>query len=156
MTMQIPDAVIYNDVAYETGIYCADLFKPYLEQHRIELFTDCSAIWRGYIATWKIESGMLYLIEIDANVLGTQSQRYSKCSENTIYRWLSDEAVSMDYFFPNQSKVFADWYSGNLPVHNENTFKGESMYLIFKIDKGHIIEQEQVTEQEYYNYPYNK
>ena len=62
----------------------------------------------------------------------------------------------MDYFFPSQTKVFADWYSGNLPIHNENTSKGESKYLIFKVDKGHIIGQEQVTEQEYYNYPIYK
>ena len=152
MTMQIPDAVIYNDAIYETGAYCADLFMPYLEKHHIELFADCSAIWRGYIAKWKIENGMLYLIEIYANVTGVQSQRHSKCSEDTIYRLLSDKAVSMDYFFPNQSKVFADWYSGNLPVHNGNASNGESQYLIFKIDKGRIIEQEWVTEQEYYNH----
>ena len=156
MTMQIPDAVIYNDVTYETGAYCADLFKPYLEKHHIKLFADCSAIWRGYIATWKIENDMLYLIEIYANVLGIQSQRHIKCSEHTIYRLLADETVGMDYFFPNQSKVFADWYSGNLPVHNENATKGESKYVIFKIDKGHIIEQERVIEQEYYNYPSDK
>ena len=72
MTMQIPDAVIYNDVTYETGAYCADLFKPYLGKHHIELFANCSAIWRGYIATWKIENDMLYLVEINANVIGVQ------------------------------------------------------------------------------------
>lgn len=156
MTMQMPDAVIYNDVTYETGAYCADLFMPYLEKHHIELFANCSAIWRGYIATWKIENGMLYLVEIYANVVGAQSQGHIKYSENTIYRLLSDEAVGMDYFFPNQSKVFAEWYSGNMPIHYENASKGEFKYLIFKVDKGHIIGQEQVTEQEYYNYPYNK
>lgn len=152
MTMQIPDAVIYNDVTYETDADYVNLFKPYLEKQHIKLFVTCTALWRGYIATWKIENDMLYLVEIYANVIGVQSQRHSKCSENTIYRLLSDEAVSMDYFFPDQSKVFADWYTGNLSVHNGNTSKGESMYLIFKIDKGHIIEQEQLTEQEYYNY----
>ena len=156
MTMQIPDAVIYNDAIYETGAYCADLFEPYLEKHHIELFADCTAIWRGYIATWKIENDMLYLVEIYANVTGAQSQGHVKCSEHTICRLLSDEAVSMDYFFPNQSKVFADWYSGNLPIHNESASKGKSKYIIFKVDKGHIIEQEQVTEQEYYNYPIYK
>lgn len=156
MTMQIPDVVIYNDAIYKTDADYVNLFKPYLKKHQIKLFVTCTALWRGYIATWKIEGGMLYLIEIYANVTGVQSQRHNKCSEDTICRWLSDEAVSMDYFFPNQSKVFADWYSGNLSVHNGNTSKGESKYLIFKIDKGHVIGQEQVTEQEYYNYPYNK
>ena len=38
MTMQIPDTVIYNDTAYKTAASCADLFKPYLEKHQIELF----------------------------------------------------------------------------------------------------------------------
>ena len=156
MTMQIPDAVIYNDAIYETGAYCADLFMPYLEKHHIELFADCSAIWRGYIATWKIENDMLYLVEIYANVIGAQSQGHIKCQKGTILSLLSDEAVGMDYFFPSQTKVFADWYSGNLPVHYENVSKGESKYIIFKIDKGHIIGQEQVTEQEYYNYPIYK
>ena len=151
MTMQIPDAVIYNDAIYETGAYCADLFEPYLEKHHIELFADCSALWRGYIATWKIENDMLYLVEIYANVTGAKA--HIKCQKGTILSLLSDEAVDMDYFFPSQSKVFADWYSGNLPIHNESTSKEESMYLIFKVGKGHIIGQEQVTEQEYYNYP---
>lgn len=154
--MQIPDTVIYNDTAYETAASCADLFKPYLEKHQIELFADCTALWRGYIATWKIENSMLYLIEIYANVLGVQSQGHIKCSKNTIHSLLADEAVCMDYFFSDQSKMFADWYSGNLPVHYENATKGESKYMIFKIDKGHIIEQEQVTEQEYYNYSTHK
>lgn len=156
MTMQIPDTVIYNDTAYETAASCADLFKPYLEKYQIELFANCTAIWRGYIAQWKIENNMLYLIEIYANVLGVQSQGHIKCLKNTICSLLADEAVCMDYFFPDQSKVFADWYSGNLPVHYENATKGESKYMIFKIDKGHIIEQEQVTEQEYYNYSTHK
>lgn len=147
MTRQIPDTVIYNDTAYETAASCADLFKPYLEKHQIELFANCTALWRGYIATWKIENSMLYLIEIYANVLGVQSQGHIKCPKNTIYSLLADEAVYMDYFFSDQSKVIADWYSGNLPVHYENATKEESKYVIFKIDKGHIIEQEQVTEQ---------
>ena len=162
MTMQIPDTVIYNDAAYETGAYCADLLKPYLEKHHIELFADCSALWRGYIATWKIENGMLYLTEIYANAIGVKGhikgnestvKGHIKGNESTIQSLLSDEAVGMDYLFPNQSKVFADWYSGILPIHNENASKEESKYLIFKISKGHIIGQEQLTEQEYYNYP---
>lgn len=152
MTMQIPDTVIYNDAIYETGASCADLFKPYLEKHHIELFSDCSALWRGYIATWLIENRMLYLIEVDANVIGVQSQRHIKYQKGTIQSLLSDEAVGMDYLFPNQSKVFADWYSGILPIHNENASKEESKYLIFKVANGHIIGQEQVTEQEYYNH----
>ena len=151
MTMQISDTVIYNDAIYETGAYCADLLKPYLEKHHIELFADCSALWRGYIATWKIESGMLYLIEIYANVTGGKGHIKGKGS--TIQSLLSDKAVGLDYFFPNQSQVLADWYSGDLPIHNENTANRESNYLIFDIDKGHIIGQEQVTEQEYHNYP---
>ena len=150
MTMQIPDAVIYNDAIYETGAYCADLFEPYLEKHHIELFADCSALWRGYIATWKIENDMLYLVEIYANVTGAKA--HIKCQKGTILSLLSDEAVDMDYFFPGQSKVFADWYSGILPIHNENASKEESKYLIFKVANGHIIGQEQVTEQEYYNH----
>lgn len=156
MTRQIPDTVIYNDTAYETAASCADLFKPYLEKHQIELFANCTALWRGYIATWKIENSMLYLIEIYANVLGVQSQGHIKCPKNTIYSLLADEAVYMDYFFSDQSKVIADWYSGNLPVQYENATKGEPKYVIFKIDKGHIIEQEQVPEQEYYNYSTHK
>ena len=96
---------------------------------------------------------MLYLVEIYANVTGAQSQGHVKWSEHTICRLLSDEAVGMDYFFPSQTKVFADWYSGNLPIHYENVSKGESKYIIFTVDKGHIIKQEKVTEQEYYNYP---
>ena len=89
-----------------------DLFKPYLEKHQIELFANCTAIWRGYIAQWKIENNMLFLTDIRANV-----QQFRKKENNnptagkTIH--LLEGYVGLDYFFPSNDKmIFADWFSG--------------------------------------------
>lgn len=46
--------------------------------------------------TWNIEDGRLYLIDIDTDHNGKN--------------------VGLEYLFPNQEKVFADWFTGELRV----------------------------------------
>jgi hypothetical protein len=62
---------------------------------------SCTACWRGYIATWKIEAGYLYLVEL---VHGTC---HSEAKE-----------IPLPIIFPTQKgPVKATWFSGALRTH---------------------------------------
>lgn len=60
--------------------------------------SNCTALWRGYIGTWEIVGGRLYLIELHGTLEG------------------GGEA-SVATLFPDFSeRVFAHWYSGTIRI----------------------------------------
>ncbi len=66
---------------------------------------DCTALWRGYIGTWEIVGGRLYLIAI--NVLPG-----------------SRVDANLETVFPGYpDRVFAHWYSGTLRVPQGKVLK---------------------------------
>ena len=157
MTMQFPDTVIYKEEKYanewsKTGC----LFEPYLKKHNIVLYSNCTALWRGYIATWKTENDMLFLVDIRANLLPNQI-REKLCKPSS---WdICEGYVGLDYFFPaDEKKIFADWYSGKLSLLykcNDEAPEDEQ-YMVFTINKGRVVSQELKNYEEYYGYPYVK
>lgn len=58
-----------------------------------ELISNCTALWRGYVATWRLDSNKLYLIRIQTNY----------CGDNPIEVPLTKEFGS--------NNVFANWFS---------------------------------------------
>jgi hypothetical protein len=62
------------------------------------LSTNC---WRGYMGTWKIEDNKLYLIGLEGYVQ-TPKEKY--------------EDVDMNYLFPNEKEVFAEWFSDEIRI----------------------------------------
>jgi hypothetical protein len=57
-----------------------------------------TALWRGYVGTWEILDGRLYLVDIDAR---TRDGR---------------PATLVDFFPGFPDRVFAHWYSGTLRI----------------------------------------
>lgn len=58
----------------------------------------CSALWRGYVGTWEIKGGRLYLVKVG----GFEDE---------------DPSVTLARFFPGYpDRVFAHWYSGTLRI----------------------------------------
>ena len=96
---------------------------------------DCTALWRGYIGTWEILGGRLYLIAI--NVLPG-----------------SRVAVNLETVFPGYpDRVFAHWYTGTLRipqgevlkyVHmgHQSTFERD---LLIDVERG-VIRGERIRE----------
>ena len=126
------------------------LFSSYLEQHQIELPKD---MWtrRGYVAKWEIKDNMLFLVELKALIP-------KGCNPDSIHVFKSRMSgkplgVGLDYFFPNQKTVLADWYSGELMICYERKYYEEydnTILLTFMIDKGHIVEEKYQTQKEWY------
>lgn len=101
MTVQISEILIYNGEEYQLK---SVPLEPYLEKHNIIFGATNSACWRGYIGHWLIEGECLYLTNLSAHLAIDGNSR-----------WAGEE-VGMDYLFPGQNKVFAEWFSGELRI----------------------------------------
>ena len=144
----MPDILIYKGEEYVPYDYFA-LFSSYLEQHQIELPRD-KWTFRGYVAKWEIRDNMLFLVEL----LACLPKRWGKTHflKNRI-PGNKPVGVRLDYFFPNQKTVLADWYSGELMICYERKYyesSGDSIYLTFTIDKGLIVKEKYQTQKEWY------
>ena len=90
---------------------------------------DCTALWRGYIGTWEIRDGRLYLIAI--NVMPG-----------------SRVCANLETVFPGYpERVFAHWYTGTLRVPQgkvlkyvymgyQSTFESD---LLIDVERGVVV-----------------
>ena len=93
----------------------------------------CSALWRGYIGSWKIAYNKLYLVGVDAHLEDKQ------------------RACTLQDIFPEATgSVFANWYSGVLRVPQgelinyvhmgyESTYERE---LFITVESGVVVGRE--------------
>ncbi|MBI4807589.1 MAG: sel1 repeat family protein [Nitrosomonadales bacterium] len=102
MTEQLRDRMLYRDEEFQIETYPLNQYfkltgidNPYGDENR----GRTSLCWNGYVATWALEDGRLYLSNIeDILVKGKEA--------------LNHEAV-----FPGQTAcIFAHWYSGEINV----------------------------------------
>lgn len=95
MTIQAADILSFN--GKKTTIATEPL-KPYLETRSdVGFIYKTTALVRGYIGTWEIKNKKLYLVSLVGFI------------EN-------NEQVDLNYLFPNQTEVFASWYSGDIRI----------------------------------------
>ncbi len=95
MTAQFPEQLLYNG---ETLAMCDEPLDVYfmLGGKNPHFEANCSACWRGYVGTWKIEADRLFLVEVS----GVLQDRTTG---------------SLESIFPGYpEQVFAHWYSGTL------------------------------------------
>ena len=95
-TAQFPDVLIYE--GKEHSLFSNPLESYYgPDRPRPQFKMWHTANYRGYVATWEIDKGMLYLKKIKARLEGKE--------------------VGLDYLFPgNKGRVAAAWFTGTLRV----------------------------------------
>jgi hypothetical protein len=76
-----------------------------------------TACWRGYFGTWEIKDNKLYLVSLSANIG-------------------DDERVGIDFIFPDQEEVYADWFNGEirLPTGDRLEYHHMGFASIFEKD----------------------
>ena len=97
MTAQIPERLTYQG---KKMAMCTEPLSGYLTISGVKpgFRANCSALWRGYIGTWEVKNGLLYLIGL----------------EGTLH---DGRRASLSTVFPRYpSRVIADWYSGTLRI----------------------------------------
>jgi len=105
MTDQIREKLIYKRKVYRIT---EEPLEEYFTKNKIERPFDFmhTACWRSYEGIWKVKYNKLYLAKLEA---------------------FTDEhknRVGVEYLFPGQKEVFADWYSGEirLPLEKEDYY----------------------------------
>ncbi len=137
MTAQVREHLSYKGEDYYLA---TEPLYRYLKAKRISFVADNTACWRGYVGDWLIEDNKLYLVELHAYI-----RNYEK--------------VGLDYLFPGQTKVLADWFSGEIQIpHGEMiryVHQGyASLYekeLFLKIKKGVVVKESEIDNTHFYD-----
>jgi len=99
MCEQIKEKLYYKGKQYDMGRTrdCYPL-NQYLEKRNdVKFVWQSTSCYNGYIATWAIENNKLLLIELKGYIDGRKE-------------------VNLNYVFPNQTKVFANWFTGEIKI----------------------------------------
>ena len=97
MTAQIRETIVYKGKKH---LMATEPLNEFLKRKDLRFEPSLSALWRGYIGKWKIKYKKLYLIELTGKI------------ENLPIPYED----SMEYLFPGQKEVFADWFSGEVII----------------------------------------
>jgi hypothetical protein len=134
-TAQMPDELIYRG---ETLAIFTNPLESYFgrDNPRPEFISRvlCTACWRGYVATWKIENEKLYLVKM---VEGS-------CSRTA-------PEIDVSKIFGRRPPIEAVWFSGVLTAPRGKLLSYvhmgyESRYeksLLLTIDKGRLVREEE-------------
>jgi hypothetical protein len=141
-TSQQPDVLIYKGKSY-------DLFANPLEDFykgkrtrpsfRVKPNVISTGNWRGYVATWSLENGSLYLLKIDAWICRDWDEK-------------SCRMVNLKNLFGNrylEGRVRADWFSGNLRMPDGELLQYVHMgygsvyerELTFIVESGKVVKE---------------
>ena len=121
MTAQEREILYYNG---ETYWLSTEPLKPILDLMGVEKldFPSCStSCRRNYIGIWEIENDKLFLIDLKAHSGST-------------------DEVSIDVIFPNQKKVFAGWFTGEIKIPQGKMLHYEHMGYMSIYEKDLFLE----------------
>ena len=136
-TTQIQDRLIYD---------CNEYFGDYEEFPLEDYWSDkhpkpeclsmgSTACWRGYIATWEVRNGSLFLKSLVKEAMPNEDET----------------PIPLTNVFPDANgPVLADWFSGVLECNTGETYKG---MLYISIHKGKILGTRKVTWEQVKNPP---
>jgi len=107
-----------------------------------------SANWRGYLATWEIKDGRLFLKDVTIGVSDSKNRR------DYVRKSITQE------LYPGATEVFADWYTGALIVPDGKMTRyvhmgyGSSFdhYQVFRVRAGKVVEHLSMTGAEFEAY----
>lgn len=138
MTAQCREKLTYKGEAFSMA---TEPLCNYLKNRKeIKFVAPSTACWRGYIGEWIIEDYKLYLVNINAYIEG-----YNE--------------VGLDFLFPNKTRVFAEWFSGEIRIPHgkmlEYVHQGyASLFekeLSLILENGVLVNETEKDNQEMYN-----
>ena len=111
-----------------------------------------SANWRGYLATWEIKGGKLFLKDVSIAVVNPKDEHDDM-----------RKSITGD-LYPGAAEVFADWYTGALIVPDGKMTRyvhmgyGSSFdhYQVFRVHAGKVVEHLSMTGAEFETYKERK
>jgi hypothetical protein len=126
MTAQIKEILLYkgNKVGMAT-----EPLNPYLQNRKdINFGFQSTACRRGYLGFWELRGKKLFIVKLIVT---------------------KDKQVDLNYLFPGENEVFADWFNGEIRIPQGELLQYihmgyESIFekdLILKFKKGVLIDE---------------
>jgi hypothetical protein len=147
-TAQAPDYLIYQGEKYR--LHVNPLEELFLKKEKLRPNTEIitSGNWRGYIATFEIKEGTLFISEITISKPDPTKQ-HSYVSESVLQKT-----------FPKQADRKMSWFSGLLvvPLGKRTGYVHLSYasqyggYLLIRVNNGQVQESCEMTFEEYMEY----
>ncbi|HYG80014.1 MAG TPA: hypothetical protein VD861_06480 [Pyrinomonadaceae bacterium] len=105
-TAQAPDVIHYEGKQYKLFANPLESFFKRGERPKFHIGPGSmsTANWRGYVATWKVEEDMLYLVGLDSWVC--KDLRPENCKRADLRELFGEKY--------RDGKVRADWFTGDL------------------------------------------
>ncbi len=131
-TAQVPDLLIFQG---DTLLLHSNPLEAYFDQKEertigsVKIQGACTALWRGYIATWEIVNDSLFLIDVKTGCWGADSSSVK----------LKEE------FGPG--KIFAHWvsYELNSPYGKQIKYFHQGYDSIYEFERGFLISKGKLT-----------
>ena len=136
-TAQIPERITYEG---EPGSLFTNPLEPYFtkDNPRPEFAAPHTACWRGYIGSWEIREGALYLTDLNA--------------------WMRDSSgkaapVGFEAVFPGKrAPLKADWFTGTLRIPRGKPLRYvhmgyQTVYekeVLLRIEAGMVVDRQRI------------
>lgn len=146
-TAQYPDKIIYKGKTYNMH---SNPLESYFTRHpekRPEGRISSTALWRGYVATFEVRNGTLYLKDIEIMVRDTAK----KDGYDTKFQSVLEQV------FPGQTDIRIDWLTGLLVIPHGKLVNYVHMgygstykhYILLEIDKGDVKKDKHLSYRKY-------
>ena len=151
-TAQTPDSITIKNESYLLYTNPLDEYLAEIKWERPKQASISSGNWRGYLASWKIEAGNMFLEDVTIALRGESIDFPRK--RGSILKDL----------FPNKKYIVATWYSGALIIpHGKRTNyvhmgygSTYEKYIVLRIDKGIVIEHLNYSSSQFDSYKNRK
>ncbi len=145
-TAQYPDKIIYQGKEYSLHSNPLESFFEKHPERKPRGGVMSTALWRGYVATFEVRDGQLFLKDIEIQVQDSTSTDF-----DTV--WKSVRAK----VFPNQAEIKIDWLSGLLVIPHGKLVNYVHMgygstyenYILLEVDKGDVKQERKYGHKEY-------
>ena len=146
-TAQYPDKIVYGGKEYSLH---SNPLEEYFEKYpdkRPKGGLNSTALWRGYVATFEVQDGQLFLKDIEIEFWDTTSKK----KYDTKWKSVIKEV------FPNQLNLKIDWLTGLLVIPYGKLVNYVHMgygstyenYLLLEMDKGDLKKEKKFDYKEY-------
>lgn len=149
MTTQFADEIEIDGVGYSLHSEPLNaLFRPKRQggggATRPRFSFNSTACWRGYIASWKMADGKLWLTGLSAEVRGRWRVTYRNVPLPTpspqqwrIYKTTSAAGHETEVGTSSCTQpIFAEWFSGNLAIPTSTITASTERYMVIGIRDG--------------------
>lgn len=147
-TAQYPDKIIYNNKEYSLHSNPMEEYFTKYPDRKPEGGIISTALWRGYVATFEVIDGQVFLKDIEIRVPDSSAKNNSFDT-----KWVSVLKVVV----PDGSKLKLEWLTGLLVIPHGKMINYVHMgygstfenYILLEIDKGDLKKEKKFGYKEY-------